>query len=77
MTRRAITITFRRPLAVHGLELSLVFGSALLTTNGLVTSGGGYSQQQQQAYNRNYSSKQDASYSEAIMTLFANFVRSG
>jgi hypothetical protein len=54
-----------------------VFGSALLTTNGLVTSVGGYSQQQQQAYNRNYSSKQDASYSEAIMTLFANFVRSG
>jgi hypothetical protein len=53
-----------------------VFGSALLTTNGLVTSGGSYSQQQQ-PYNRNYSSKQDASYSEAIMTLFANFARSG
>ncbi|XP_045026300.1 neuroligin-4, X-linked [Daphnia magna] len=65
----------QRPQAVHGFELSLVFGSALLTTNGLFTSAGGYSQQQ--PYNRNYSSKQDASYSEAIMTLFANFARSG
>lgn len=65
----------QRPQPVHGLELSLLFGSALLTANGLVASAG--YPQQQQPYARNYSNKQDASYSEVIMALFANFARSG
>ena len=53
---------------MHGFEVALLFGWPVLAAGGLVS--------WHQQPGRNYS-RQDATNSEALMTLFTNFARSG
>lgn len=69
MKRHMEISLLQRPQTLHGFEVALLFGWPVLAAGGLA----GWHQQQP---GRNYT-RQDATNSEAIMTLFANFARSG
>lgn len=71
---RCLLVFEQRPQAVHAMELAFVFGAPVLATASAgLSPPGGYPASM---YGRNYS-KQDAAYSEIIMSMFANFARSG
>lgn len=57
------------------MELAFLFGAPVLTTASAGSSPGG-AFYPLSMFGRNYS-KQDAAHSEIIMTMFANFARSG